>query len=254
MTPPAVHDIQAAAVDRMILRVRFSKKGKVRFLSHRDLARLMERTFRKLRLPVAYSGGFSPRPKFSFGLALSVGHESDAEYLDVELATSVDIEDLPARLTEVLPAGLAVSAVGELRSGEKSLQQAIACCSWDIEILGAPPDDVAAATQAILAAPALLFERERKGKTSVADVRPALLEAVVAGPTGSGTQLRAVLATDLVSLRPSELIRVLDAELPERNLIEGRVCRTHQWTMVDHCRVEPLAVVESAPHAELRAS
>lgn len=244
----------AVQAERVALRVRFTKKDKVRFLSHRDLARLMERTFRKLRLPVAYSGGFSPRPKFSFGLALSVGHESEAEYLDVELATSVDLEDLPARLTEALPQGLAVTAIGELTGGEKSLQEAIACCGWTIEILGAPPDDVAAATQAVLAAPAIAFERERKGKTSVADVRPALLDAELVGPTDSGTQLRVVLATDLVSLRPSELVRVLNAELPERTLVEGRVCRTHQWTMVDHCRVEPLTAAASTPHAELRAS
>jgi radical SAM-linked protein len=241
-------------VERMALRVRFTKKDKVRFLSHRDIARLMERTFRKLRLPVAYSGGFSPRPKFSFGLALSVGHESEAEYLDVELATSVDLEDLPARLTAVLPQGLAITAVGALAGGEKSLQEAIACCGWSIEILGAPFDDVAAATRAVLAAPTIAFERERKGKTSVADVRPALLEAELMGPTDNGTQLRVVLATDLVSLRPSELVRVLNAELPEHILVEGRVRRTHQWTMVDHCRVEPLAVAVSTPHAELRAS
>lgn len=250
----------------MKLRVRFTKAGKLRFLSHRDLARLFERTFRKLRLPVAYSEGFSPRPKFSFGLALSVGHESEAEYLDVDLATSVDLGDLSARLTEALPKGLAVTAVRELSGGERSLQEAIACCGWDIEVLGAPVDDVAAALQAVMAAPTLPFQRERKGKVSVADVRPAMLELELVGPTDDGAQLRAVLATDLVSLRPSELLRVLNAELPERTLIEGRVCRTHQWTMVDHLRTEPITVeasmplpivatdARSTPHAELRAS
>ncbi len=252
----------------MKVRVRFTKTDKVRFLSHRDLARLFERTFRKLRLPVAYSEGFSPRPKFSFGLALSVGHESEAEYLDVDLATSVDLEDLPARLTEVLPNGIVVTAVRELRGGEKSLQEAIACCGWDIELLGAPIEDVAAALVAIMAAPSLPFARERKGKTSVADVRPALLEAELVGPTSNGAQLRLVLASDLVSLRPSELVRLLNAELSEPTLREGRVCRTHQWTMVDHVRAEPIALEptvvpvheavseadRSTPHAELRAS
>lgn len=252
----------------MKLRVRFTKTDKVRFLSHRDLARLFERTFRKLRLPVAYSEGFSPRPKFSFGLALSVGHESEAEYLDVDLATSVDLGDLPARLTEALPNGVAVTAVRELRGGEKSLQEAIACCGWDIELLGAPTDDVATALAAVMAAPSLEFARERKGKPSVADVRPALLEAELVGPTSNGAQLRLVLATDLVSLRPSELVRLLNAELPERTLREGRVCRTHQWTMVDHVRTEPISLEptvapaneaeseadRSTPHAELRAS
>jgi radical SAM-linked protein len=65
------------------VRIRFSKRGKVRFISHRDVARAFERAFRIEQLPLAFTEGFSPRPKVSFGLALSVGHESDAEYLDV---------------------------------------------------------------------------------------------------------------------------------------------------------------------------
>ena len=68
------------------VRLGFTKRGKVRFVSHRDVARAFERAFRIEQLPLAFTLGFSPRPKVSFGLALSVGHESDAEYLDVELA------------------------------------------------------------------------------------------------------------------------------------------------------------------------
>ena len=70
----------------MRLRVRYSKKGKVRFTSHRDVARIWERALRRVGLPMAYSQGFSPRPKMSFGLALSTGHESEAEFLELELS------------------------------------------------------------------------------------------------------------------------------------------------------------------------
>jgi radical SAM-linked protein len=232
--------------ERMRLRARFTKSGKIRFISHRDLARLMERAFRKLKLPVAYSEGFSPRPKFSFGLALSVGYESDAEYLDVELATSVDIEELPARLTAALPDGLIVCGLMVLQPGTESLQQAIACCGWRLEVLGAPLDDVVAAATAVLAFPTLELERERKGKTTVVDVRPAILELEVMGPTADGVQLAAVLATVQVSLRPSELIGVLSQALPVADnrtgddLSAGRVRRTHQWTMDDGQRLEPI--------------
>ena len=69
----------------MRIRVRFVKVGKVRWTSHRDLARVWERAIRRVALPVAYSQGFSPRPKMHFGLALSTGHESLAEYLDIDL-------------------------------------------------------------------------------------------------------------------------------------------------------------------------
>ncbi len=217
------------------LRVRYSRHGRVRFTSHRDTARIMERTFRKLRLPLVYSEGFSPRPKISFGLALSVGHESEAEYLDLDLVTPVDLEVLPQQLTAALPDGLSVEAVVPLEPGSTSLQQVITCCRWNIEILGAPPDVVTAAVAALVAAPERFLERERKGKSTVVDVRPAILELEVMGPTDGGVQLMAILATEVLSLRPSELVRTLGTELRE-----GRVCRTHQWTNADGARIEPI--------------
>ena len=70
----------------MRVRIRFHKKGKVRFTSHRDVARIWERALRKAEGAVSYSQGFSPRPKLAVGLALSTGHESEAEFLDLELA------------------------------------------------------------------------------------------------------------------------------------------------------------------------
>ena len=77
------------------VRLRFSKRGKVRFVSHRDLARTFERAFRcRRRCPLAFTQGFSPRPKVSLGLALGVGHESDAEYLDLELIDPIDVDGL----------------------------------------------------------------------------------------------------------------------------------------------------------------
>src|SRR5689334_13552993 len=96
------------------VRVRFTKHGKVRFISHRDVARAFERAFRIEQLPLAFTLGFSPRPKVSFGLALSVGHESRAEYLDVELTEPIDVERLPAALSAALPEGIDVTGACRL--------------------------------------------------------------------------------------------------------------------------------------------
>ena len=98
----------------MKLRVRYSKLGKVRFLSHRDVARVWERAIRRARLPIAYSEGFSPRPKLHFGLALSVGHESVDEYLDVDLREPVPLDGLAELLSGCLPPGLDAIEVADL--------------------------------------------------------------------------------------------------------------------------------------------
>ncbi len=230
------------------IRIKFNKAGKVRFVSHRDVARLFERALRKLRLPVAYSEGFSPRPKLSFGLALSVAHESDAEYLDVELNELPDVEDLPRLLSEALPDGLNVVAVLPLEPGTASLQQAITSCTWRIEVLGAPQDEVTAAVAEILSSSELPQERVRKGKSTVADVRPAILDIEVEGPTDHGVQLVANLSTETISLRPTELVGLLGID----ELEEGRVRRTHQWMTVDGIRCQPVSPPDSSTRHELR--
>src|SRR5690606_40985756 len=77
--------IMSSGSERTRVRIRFSKLGKVRFTSHRDTARIWERALRRADLPVAYTEGFAPRPRVSFGLALPTGAESLGEYLDVDL-------------------------------------------------------------------------------------------------------------------------------------------------------------------------
>ena len=74
------------------LRVRFSKVGKIRFIGHRDVARVTERAVRKVGLPVAYSEGFSPRMKLSFGLALPTGYESEAEFVELPLVAGAVLD------------------------------------------------------------------------------------------------------------------------------------------------------------------
>jgi radical SAM-linked protein len=96
------------------LRLRFSKEGKIRFTSHRDVARMWERALRRSGLPVAYSQGFVPHPLLSFGLALPTGCESDGEYLDVRLAADqpgeTSVTELPEVLSGLLPDGIEVQA------------------------------------------------------------------------------------------------------------------------------------------------
>lgn len=235
----------------MRIRLRFAKLGKVRFTSHRDVARMWERALRRTSLPVAYSGGFAPRPKLSFGLALSTGHESVAEFLDVALDEPglgpVELAALPDRLSDALPVGIDVLAVGALDRGP-SLQEDVASCSWRIEIAGADHTHVEHLVGAALAADELVLTRTRKGREVVDDLRPAVLALSVADRTGDGTTLAAELAVHPRSVRPAELLRVL---APDGALEERRVRRTAQWLRRDGAREEPLPAAP-IPDATLR--
>jgi radical SAM-linked protein len=239
------------------LRVRFSKKGKVRWTSHRDVARMWERALRRIRLPVAYSEGFSPRPRLSFGLALPTGYESVAEYLDVEMderasggSGDVDVSRLPTLLGDALPDGVDVLAVAALEGRVPSLQHDVTSCSWELEIVGVSPERAAGLVERALGASQLLVTRERKGRQVTDDVRAAIISLAVLEDRQAGTLLATELATQPRGVRPQELLQAVGPELEA-----GRACRTHQWIERDGARWEPLSLgATHAPHALERAS
>lgn len=231
----------------MRVRLRYTKLGKVRFVSHRDVARLCERALRRVDVAVAYTQGFSPRPKLHFGLALPTGYESLAEYVDVDLAeeAEVPIEQLPAHLDPALPEGVDVVVAAALSRDVISLQQAVTSCTWRIVVEGAPTPEVAAAVDAAMAASDLPCTRERKGREVTDDLRPQILDLRVIGARGAGTEIEAELGTQPRSVRPRELVGVLDAPLAERTVL-----RTHQWMTLDGVRREPLPVAPGQPDQE----
>ena len=274
----------------MRIRFRFSKLGKIRFTSQRDVARMWERALRRARLPLAYTEGFSPRPQLSFGLALPTGAESLAEYLDVALdperavEAGVDVTTLPATLNALLPPGLEIEEAVVVERPKESLQQIVTSCSWTMRLAGLTREELAGHVDALLAADTVLITRERKGREEVDDLRPSVLALAVADagpdreadPTGRTVGLVAELTTQPRGVRPVELVRGLIAvsgAVPGATLdgtaadgrpgsipVLDRACRTQQWIERDGLRQEPLlgrvvpAGAERAVHALERAS
>jgi radical SAM-linked protein len=231
------------------VRVKFAKTGKIRWTSHRDVARMWERAFRRTDLPLAYSIGFSPRPKVSFGLALSTGHESVAEYLDLELdparVEDLDVSELPARLSAALPDGIDVVAARVIGDRRDSLQHEVTSSTFEITAAGAPLDELRSLVEKAMAAESIVITRTRKGQATPDDVRPGILAVTVLdeveGDDGRPcVRFTADLATQPRGLRPAELLTALSA-VGSAALEEVRVRRTNQWiSRADGARVEPL--------------
>jgi radical SAM-linked protein len=229
------------------VRFRFSKLGKVRFTSHRDVARMWERALRRSRLPVALSQGFSPHPLLSFGLALPTGCESYGEYLDARLECTgsdhIPEEELPGLLTPLLPDGVVVQAARVIGMAEGSLQQEVGSCDWELEVHGVGGPELQERVERMLAAPTLTIHRERKGRQTEDDIRPAILTLTVTQEDGLEQgghpigRLRAELATHPRGVRPGDLISAFGTDV-----VLARACRTHQWIERDGARFEPLSV------------
>jgi len=93
--------------------VRYAKRGKMRFASHRDVARAFERGVRRAGLPIAYSAGFTPHPKISYAGGAPTGVASEAEYLSLTLTARQDETQVCQRLDAALPDGIDVIDVTE---------------------------------------------------------------------------------------------------------------------------------------------
>ena len=87
----------------MIIRVKFNKKNYLKYISHLDLMRLFQRSFNSCQIPIKYSEGFNPHPKFSIANPLSLGIESEGEYIDIDLEEHIPIDDFINKLNNSLP-------------------------------------------------------------------------------------------------------------------------------------------------------
>jgi radical SAM-linked protein len=223
------------------VRLRYSKLGKVRFTSHRDGARLWERAARKAQLPVAFTRGFTPRPKLSFGLALPTGAESIAEYIDITFDNEVDVDELPPRLSGSLPTGFDVVAAQRLHDGAASLQNDVSSVTWELFAPWLTPEHHRGAAARLMAATTLPIERERKGETHHDDVRPVIIDLHADDVRPC---LVAELATEGRALRPAELAELAYPHCdPAREpYIAVRAVRTHQWIEHDGERREVISL------------
>jgi len=187
---------QAPPVQR--LRVRYAKRGRLRFTSHRDFSRAFERALVRARIPMAYSSGFNPHPRISYAGAAPTGAASEAEYLEIGLATRVSPDDVRRELDAVMPAGLDVVAVAESPGG--ALADRLTASRWRIDT-GAEPAALAGAVAAFLAADAVLVERMTKKGLREFDCR-----AAVHTLTADGAALDLLLHHTVPAVRPDDVL------------------------------------------------
>jgi radical SAM-linked protein len=172
----------------------------MKYTSHLDLARAWERSLRRAGVPLAYSGGFNPRPKLQLAAALPVGHTGGAEWLDVWLEEPTSVRDFTTALVPVLPDGLMVSQVRQVELKEPALQTQVVSAEYRVTVEWRPEpvegrDDpaerVEARVERVLAATEL--PQERRGRRY--DLRPLIerlwLEQAGGGKVVLGMQLAA---------------------------------------------------------------
>ena len=195
---------QAPPVQR--LRVRYAKRGRLRFTSHRDFSRAFERAIVRARVPMAYSSGFNPHPRISYAGASPTGAASEAEYLEIGLAREVDPAQVLSALDEALPSGLDVLEVIESRGG--SLADLLEASVWRITVPDLEPDDAERAVTGFLEAGEVLVERMTKKGLRTFDCRAAVvsMSSARSGTRDSCAILEVVLRHGTPAVRPDDVL------------------------------------------------
>lgn len=257
----------APAVQR--IRLRYTKRGRLRFTSHRDFQRAFERALRRAEVPMAYSAGFTPHPKVSYANAAPTGTGSEAEYLEIALTEQRDPETLRALLDESMPTGLDIVDAVEARTS--GLADRLTASVWELRLDGVTVDDANKAVEAFLAAETVEVQRKTKNGIRTFDTRGAVVELTAAPAQGDpqGDRpvdsacaiLRLVVRHVTPAVRPDDVLSGLRAVADLAPPVPAAVTRLAQGlfdeesgTVTDPLAPDREAVTAASPTAAATAS
>ncbi len=189
------------------LRIRYAKRGRLRFTSHRDFSRAFERALVRARVPMAYSSGFNPHPRISYAGAAPTGSASEAEYLEIGLSRQVDPREVHEQLDTALPPGLDVVEV--VASAGGSIADRLEASHWRITVPELAPEAARDAVATFLGTTEVLVERMTKRGLRTFDCRSAVVSLTVAEITSPESEcaiLEVVLRHGTPSVRPDDVL------------------------------------------------
>jgi radical SAM-linked protein len=214
----------------------------MRFASHRDIARAVERGVRKAGLPIAYSAGFTPHPKISYAGAAATGVASEAEYLELTVTSPCRPEDVRASLDAALPDGIDVVDVTE-RGSEPPFAR-LEASQWQVTLPGVPRAVAEKAIAEFLAASRVEVERLTKKGPRRMDARAAVVSmeldrrAATAAP-GECEILRMVVRHLTPAVRPDDILAALTSVQAQNGVAGFAPSAPPVVTRLAQCSLDP---------------
>ncbi len=190
----------------MVIRFQYTKTNMMKYLGHLDLIRFFERAFRRLKLPLAFSKGFHPHPKMTFGGPLSVGVSSEYEIMEVELERAIDVEAFMAEFNDYSPQGLKLVAHRPIEKSS-SLMHAVSLITYRVEM----PLDAIDLVAAFKQSEAIMLRKKNKKKRWVdKDLKPFVADIIDAGiVSGKRRYQISIHSFDEGSAKPRDVIEIL---------------------------------------------
>lgn len=207
--------------------ITYRKAGRLRYLSHLDVTRAIERALRRAALPVAYTQGYNQRMRLSFGPPLPVGAEGEREIVVVTLTTKLAGAEIQDSLAAQLPPDLGVRSVIVEPAAGPTVLNLIRTAHWRVQLAAEPPPsckELADAVAGAISSQHLEIRDGNRGK--ITDVRERIVHLHVES-TATGAELFAVLGAGADNyLSPERLLAALGSLLePPRPLRWTRLVR-----------------------------
>ena len=189
---------------KQFLRFKFIKRGSLQYISHLDLVRTMHKVIVRAKLPLWYTEGFNPKPKMIFAAPLSIGTESECEFMDLRMNEYIDPDEAMARINANMTSEMQITEAYYPESKFTDLKW----MSYRITIstIGVT-DELVEKCNALLSSPTIEVQKKNSDKT--ADIRP-LIKSASAVRNGDDIVINAILSADPSSfLNPEYVIKAL---------------------------------------------
>ena len=194
-------------------RLLFEKTGNAIWISHLDLMRVFQRSFKRAGLPLTHTQGFNPRPSVSIALPLSVGVESGCELLDFDLyGEKIPNEEILERLNAALVAGVKVLKVYDEAAKIKHL--AYLDCVVTLEYDNGIPENAMTEIQNLFAQDEVVVEKKSKNGIKEENIIPMIRSLVVSAADSNTLELKARVCCQNPTLNPMQLSAAIEKYLP----------------------------------------
>ena len=205
-------------------RLLFEKRGNAIWISHLDLMRLFQRSFKRAGLPLTHTQGFNPRPSVSIALPLSVGVESHCELLDFDLdGEKVSCDDIKNRLNKTLVKGIRVLSVYD--DGAKLKHLAYLDAVITLEYDSGIPEGAGEAIQSLFSREMLVLEKKGKNGIQQQDIIPMIRSLAAQQTDGNTLCIQARICCQNPTLNPAQIAAAVNLYLPEFAPDHSTCCR-----------------------------
>lgn len=192
----------------------FSKEEAIRFISHLDLLRTIQRCFRRANIPIAFSQGFNPHPILSFASALSVGLTSQAEYFDVLLDKDIDPRMFVKDMNRFLPNGITILDAMIIPLSYPAPMSIIQKAEYSVELIGLQEQvEITDYIYKLINRDEIIIERENKKGKQFMDIKPYIDKLYALSLLSDKiTLIMLVTSNSTITVKPEYVIKSLCRE------------------------------------------